>query len=86
MTMEGICRSSIRFGLLTTALLAAVALPVHAAERYPARPIRMIAPFPPGGSTDFNARAIQDKFSDLLGQQVVVDNRGGASGQIGTIP
>ena len=82
--MEGICRSSIRFGLLTAAILAATALPVHAAERYPARPIRMIAPFPPGGSTDFNARAIQDKFSDLLGQQVVVDNRGGASGQIGT--
>jgi len=82
--MEGICRSSIRFGLLTAALLAATALPVHAAERYPARPIRMIAPFPPGGSTDFNARAIQDKLSDLLGRQVVVDNRGGASGQIGT--
>jgi len=82
--MEGICRSSIRFGLLTAAILAATALPAHAAERYPARPIRMISPFPPGGSTDFNARAIQDKFSDLLGQQVVVDNRGGASGQIGT--
>jgi len=82
--MEGICRSSIRFGLLTAALLAATALPAHAAERYPARPIRMIAPFPPGGSTDFNARAIQDKLSDQLGQQVVIDNRGGASGQIGT--
>ena len=82
--MEGICRSSIRFGLLTAALLAATALPAHAAERYPTRPIRMIVPFPPGGSTDFNARAIQDKFSDLLGQQVVIDNRGGASGQIGT--
>ena len=82
--MEGICRSSIRFGLLSAALLVATALPVHAAERFPARPIRMIAPFPPGGSTDFNARAIQDKFSDLLGQQAVVDNRGGASGQIGT--
>jgi len=82
--MDGICRSSIRFGLLAAALLAATALPAHAAERYPTRPIRMIAPFPPGGSTDFNARAIQDKFSDLLGQQVVVDNRGGASGQIGT--
>jgi len=82
--MEGICRSSIRFGLLTAALLAATALPAHAAERYPTRPVRMIVPFPPGGSTDFNARAIQDKFSDLLGQQVVIDNRGGASGQIGT--
>ena len=82
--MEGICRSSIQFGLLTAALLAAAGFPVHAAESFPARPIRMITPFPPGGSTDFNARAIQDKFSDLLGQQVVVDNRGGASGQIGT--
>jgi tripartite-type tricarboxylate transporter receptor subunit TctC len=82
--MEGLCRSSIRFGLLTAALLTATALPVHAAERYPARPVRVIVPFPPGGSTDFNARAIQDKFSDLLGVQVVVDNRGGASGQIGT--
>jgi len=82
--MEGICRSSIRFGLLTAALLAATALPAHAAEHYPTRPVRMIVPFPPGGSTDFNARAIQDKFSDLLGQQVVIDNRGGASGQIGT--
>lgn len=81
--MEGICRSSIRFGLLTAALLAA-ALPAHAAERYPTRPIRMIVPFPPGGSTDFNARAIQDKLSDHLGQQLVIDNRGGASGQIGT--
>ena len=82
--MEGICRSSIQFGLLTAALLAAAGFPVHAAESFPARPIRMITPFPPGGSTDFNARAIQDKFSALLGQQVVVDNRGGASGQIGT--
>jgi tripartite-type tricarboxylate transporter receptor subunit TctC len=82
--MERICLSSTRFGLLTAALLAATVLPAHAAERYPARPIRVIAPFPPGGSTDFNARAIQDKLSDQLGQQIVIDNRGGASGQIGT--
>src|SRR3990170_4314232 len=80
--MEGICRSSIRIGLLTAAFLAA--LPPPAAERFPTKPIRMIVPFPPGGSTDFNARAIQDKLSDLLGQQLVIDNRGGASGQIGT--
>lgn len=82
--MEGICRGPIRFGLLTAALLAAAALSATAAERYPTKPIRLIAPFPPGGSTDFNARAIQDKLSELLGQQVVIDNRGGASGQIGT--
>jgi tripartite-type tricarboxylate transporter receptor subunit TctC len=82
--MEVNCRSSIQFGLLTAVLLAANALPALAAEKYPTRPVRVIAPFPPGGSTDFNARAIQDKISDLLGQQVVIDNRGGASGQIGT--
>ena len=82
--MDGICRSSIRLGLLTAALLAASALPALAAEKYPMRPIRVIVPFPPGGSTDFNARAIQDKLSDQLGQQIVIDNRGGASGQIGT--
>jgi tripartite-type tricarboxylate transporter receptor subunit TctC len=44
----------------------------------------MIVPFPPGGSLDFNARAIADKLSENLGQQIVVDNRGGASGTIGT--
>jgi len=88
--MRWICRSTVRFNLLSAApmvaatLVAATALPVFAAEKYPARPIRMIVPFPPGGSTDFNARAIRDKLSDRLGQQVVVENRGGASGQIGT--
>ena len=82
--MEWICRSSIRFGLWTAALLVATAPPAQPAERYPTKPIRLIAPFPPGGSTDFNARAIQDKLSDLLGEQIVVDNRSGASGQIGT--
>jgi tripartite-type tricarboxylate transporter receptor subunit TctC len=79
--MESIHRGSI---LMTTALAAALALPASAAERFPARPIRLIVPFPPGGSTDFNARAIQDKLSALLGDQLVIDNRGGASGQIGT--
>jgi tripartite-type tricarboxylate transporter receptor subunit TctC len=77
-------RSTLRFGMLAAALLAASAVPAPAAEQYPARPIRIIVPFPPGGSTDFNARAIQDKLSDLLGQQLVIDNRGGASGQLGT--
>jgi len=82
--MEGICRRSVRFGLLSAAFLAVSTLPVLAADKYPTRPVRVIVPFPPGGSTDFNGRAIQDKFSDQLGVQVVVDNRGGASGQIGT--
>ena len=49
---------------------------------YPSRPIRLIVPFVPGGSVDFVARIIQPKFSELLGQQVVIDNRAGASGNI----
>lgn len=81
--MEALLRSSIRFVVLATAA-AAIAVTARAAERYPSKPIRLIAPFPPGGSTDFNARAIQDKFSALLGDQLIIDNRGGASGQIGT--
>jgi len=53
------------------------------AQTYPAKPIRFIAPFPPGGSTDFLARIVALKMSESLGQQVVVENRGGAAGTIG---
>ncbi len=82
--MERISLGPVRFALLTAALLAATAVPTLAAEPYPNRPIRLVCPFSAGGSTDFNARAIQDKLTKLLGEQVVVDNRPGASGQIGT--
>lgn len=50
---------------------------------YPTRPVRMIVPFNPGGASDFVARIIQPKMSELLGQQVVIDNRAGAGGNIG---
>lgn len=82
--MNATCRKSVRSAFsIAVLLLGAVSLS-QAAERYPTKPVRLIVPFPPGGSTDFNARAIQDKLSELLGEQLVVDNRGGASGQIGT--
>ena len=69
------------------ALLAAVAVvlvsPAWAAS-YPARPVRVIVPYPPGGGTDILTRPIMAKVSERLGQQFLVDNRGGATGMVGT--
>lgn len=76
-----------RFGLrLLVALgaIATLATPALAAEKYPSRPIRMIVPYPPGGGSDLTGRAIGLKLNDSLGQTVVVDNRPGATGLIGT--
>ncbi len=72
--------------LMGRGLAAAVCLSVFmgsaAAQDYPARPVRMLVPFPPGGGSDTIARIVAQKFSELLGQQVIVDNRAGASGNI----
>jgi tripartite-type tricarboxylate transporter receptor subunit TctC len=60
-----------------------LAAPVMAQSKYPVRPIRMIVPYPPGGSTDPTGRAFAAWLTDALGQQVVVDNRPGAGATIG---
>ena len=64
---------------LSLALFAATAV----AQGYPAKPLRLIVPFAPGGTNDIMARGIAPELSAILGQQVIVDNRAGASGQIG---
>jgi tripartite-type tricarboxylate transporter receptor subunit TctC len=66
-------------GFLAVVLFTAV----HA-QSYPAKPIRLIVPFPPGGSTDLVARQITPTLGDFLGQQVVIEYKGGAAGSIGT--
>ncbi len=72
---------------LARALIALLVLflPAQAvdAQAYPVKPVRLISPFPPGGGTDAVARVIATALSEQLGQQVIVDSRGGASGSIG---
>src|SRR6188508_1783115 len=53
-------------------------------QAYPARPVRVIIPFPPGGANDITARIVLPKLSDQMGQQFIIDNRSGAGGTTGT--
>jgi len=76
-----------RADFAATALIAAFAsAPVCAAsaQDYPTRPIKMIVPYPAGGGVDAMGRMVGQKLSDALGQQVIIENRGGAGGMIGT--
>lgn len=65
------------------ATLAAPTL-LHAQDAYPSRPLRMVVPFPPAGAADFLGRTVGERLSQSLGQQVLVENRAGAGGNIGT--
>lgn len=71
-----------RIGLLAlaTGLLATAAL----AQTYPDKPVKFVVPYPPGGGTDVIARIVQPRMQALLGQPIVIDNRGGAGGSVGT--
>ncbi|HSW04031.1 Bug family tripartite tricarboxylate transporter substrate binding protein [Aquabacterium sp.] len=69
---------------LGAAAAGALLLPAARAQSYPAKPIRIVVPYPPGGATDFMARVIGEKLATRVGQTVIVDNKAGAGGIVGT--
>jgi tripartite-type tricarboxylate transporter receptor subunit TctC len=76
--------SRCRFVSVALAVAGLVASPAAQTQTYPAHPVRAIVPFPPGGATDIVARPILQELSNRLGQQFLVENVPGASGDIGT--
>src|SRR6184192_409569 len=64
-------------------VLAALAAGTSFSQSYPTKPVRIIAPFAPGGGTDFIARLIAQKLTERLGQQAIVENKPGAGGNLG---
>ena len=73
-------------GALALAAVTGLAAPTSAAAQsaYPSRPVTLVVPFPAGGSTDLVARLIASRMTGVLGQQIVVENRGGAGGNLGS--
>ncbi|MDB5912788.1 MAG: Carnitinyl-CoA dehydratase [Ramlibacter sp.] len=70
--------------LVLLASASVLAVPLAQAQKFPDKPIRFIVPFPPGGGNDILARAMQPRLAELLGQPVIIDNKPGAGGNMGT--
>lgn len=77
-------KHTLRLVTFSLMVMLFIGLPVRAAEVYPNKPIRIVAPFPPGGPVDILSRTIGNKLSQSLGQAVIVENRAGAAGNIGS--
>jgi tripartite-type tricarboxylate transporter receptor subunit TctC len=77
-------RRALAAAALSACVLLAAALPAAAQSDYPNKQITVIVPYPPGGGTDVIARIVQDRLREKLGQPVVIENRAGAAGSIGT--
>ena len=71
-------------GAAASAAFGAFPAAASAQGDWPQRPIHFLVPYPPGGGTDVIARIVQERFGSLLGQQIIIDNRGGAGGSLGT--
>lgn len=82
--MHNIKQGSRVIARLAIALSAALSAPLVFAQAYPVKPVRLIAPFPPGGSSDLIARILATRMSEGLGQQIIIDNRPGAGSNLGT--
>jgi tripartite-type tricarboxylate transporter receptor subunit TctC len=82
--------TTIRTGFLTRraalafGAIAVLAAPVLAQGNFPDKPVKFVVPYPPGGGTDVIARIVQERFQHALGQPIIIDNRGGAAGSLGT--
>ncbi|MGQ0522377.1 MAG: Bug family tripartite tricarboxylate transporter substrate binding protein [Betaproteobacteria bacterium] len=75
--------TALAFGIVVSMTGAGSGALAQKADNWPSRPIRLIVPFPPGGGTDLVGRSVGNKLAEVLGQRIVIDNRGGAGGNIG---